>query len=291
MNHPESLNTLDIECIQLDTSTLLEQVIQAWTQLQIQQPLVHCITNSVAANYVANILLAAGASPAMIDNPFEAEAFAKISAAVSINLGTPTTEQMQAMQITANTAQVHDKPWVLDPVGYGAILQWRSEMTNTLLAYKPTIIRGNASEISTLAGNQVESKGVDSTLNSADVYTQAQALLEHCECVAISGESDFIVSKQWNAVIQINGGSYLQPKVTATGCALGALIAAYTAVSTPTIACIAAHVHFAIAGILAFEKAQTVGSFNVAFIDEVFSLSAEKIHEYADITVVSNSKI
>lgn len=291
MNHPESLNTLDIERIQLDTSTLLEQVIQAWTQLQIQQPLVHCITNSVAANYVANILLAAGASPAMIDNPFEAEAFAKISAAVSINLGTPTTEQMQAMQITANTAQVHDKPWVLDPVGYGAILQWRSEMTNTLLAYKPTIIRGNASEISTLAGNQVESKGVDSTLNSADVYTQAQALLEHCECVAISGESDFIVSKQWNAVIQINGGSYLQPKVTATGCALGALIAAYTAVSTPTIACITAHVHFAIAGKLAFEKAQTVGSFNIAFIDEVFSLSAEKIHEYADLKVILNSRI
>ena len=291
MNHPESLNTLDIEHIQLDTSTLLEQVVQAWTQLQTQQPLVHCITNSVAANYVANILLAAGASPAMIDNPFEAEAFAKISAAVSINLGTPTTEQMQAMQITANTAQTHDKPWVLDPVGYGAILQWRSEMTDALLAYKPTVIRGNASEISTLAGNQVESKGVDSTLNSADVYTQAQALLEHCECVAISGESDFIVSKQWDAVIQINGGSYLQPKVTATGCALGALIAAYTAVSTPTIACIAAHVHFAIAGKLAFEKAQTVGSFNVAFIDEVFSLSAEKIHEYADLTVISNSKI
>ena len=106
----------------LEKSTLLEQVIQAWQQLQAQQPLVQCITNSVATNYTANILLAAGASPAMIDNPYEAESFTHIAAALSINLGTPTNEQMQAMQISAKTAQLTDTPWVLDPVGYGAIL-------------------------------------------------------------------------------------------------------------------------------------------------------------------------
>lgn len=288
MNHPESLNTLNIERTQLDTSTILEHVIEAWTALQTQQPLVQCMTNSVAANYAANILLAAGASPAMIDNPFEAESFTKISGALSINLGTPTTEQVQAMQISAKTAHTHQVPWVLDPVGYGPVLKWRSDITDQLLQFKPTVIRGNASEISTLAGNQVESKGVDSTLNSADVYAQAQVLLEHAECIAISGESDFIVSKAWDAVIQINGGSYLQPKVTATGCALGALIAAYTAVTHPTIACIAAHVHFAIAGKLAFEKAQSVGSFNVAFIDHVHSLNADRIAEYADLQILKS---
>lgn len=288
MNHPESLNTLNIERTQLDTSTILEHVIEAWTALQTQQPLVQCMTNSVAANYAANILLAAGASPAMIDNPFEAESFTKISGALSINLGTPTTEQVQAMQISAKTAHTHQVPWVLDPVGYGPVLKWRSDITDQLLQFKPTVIRGNASEISTLAGNQVQSKGVDSTLSSADVYAQAQALLEHAECIAISGESDFIVSKAWDAVIQINGGSYLQPKVTATGCALGALIAAYTAVTLPTIACIAAHVHFAIAGKLAFEKSQSVGSFNVAFIDHVHSLNADRIAEYADIQILKS---
>ena len=71
------------------TSTLIEHIVEAWTQLQTQQPLVQCMTNSVAANYAANVLLAAGASPAMIDNPFEAESFTSISAALSINLGTP----------------------------------------------------------------------------------------------------------------------------------------------------------------------------------------------------------
>lgn len=294
MNHPEQLIPADpvqeqienIEPEKLNPQEILESVIDAWKQLQLQQPLVQCITNTVAANYAANILLAAGASPAMIDNPFEAESFVNISGALSINLGTPTTEQMQAMRISAQTAQAHHTPWVLDPVGYGPVLKWRSEMVDELLQFKPTIIRGNASEISSLAGNQVESKGVDSTLNSADVYAQAQALLQHTECVAISGESDFIVSKAWDAIIQVSGGSYLQPKVTATGCALGALIAAYSAVTTPTLACIAAHVHFAIAGKLAFEKAQNVGSFNVAFIDYVHSINAEMITQYTDIQIL-----
>ena len=102
---------------------------------------------------------------------------------------------------------------MLDPVTYGAILKWRSDMTDTLVSLKPTVIRGNASEISALAGNQVQSKGVDSTVASHEVYKQALPLLQNCECVAISGESDFILSKELNAVIQVNGGSFLQPKI------------------------------------------------------------------------------
>ncbi|MCH7383621.1 hydroxyethylthiazole kinase [Acinetobacter dispersus] len=265
---------------------LIDQVIEAWRALQQQTPLVQCITNSVANNYVANILLAAGASPAMIDNPFEAEDFTKISSALSINVGTPTTEQTQAMLIAAKTAHQHQVPWVLDPVGYGPVLKWRSETVEQLLQFKPTIIRGNASEISTLAGSQSQSKGVDSTLNSHEVYAQAKSLLQHSECIAISGESDYIISKQFDAIIQVNGGCYLQPKITATGCALGALTAAYHAVSTASIAALASHIHFAVAGKLAYEHAQTVGSFNVAFLDYVHMLDDNLIQQYVDIQIV-----
>ena len=265
---------------------LLQQVIQAWTQLQQLQPLVQCITNSVATNYVANILLAAGASPAMIDNPFEARNFAEVTSALSINLGTPTTEQMQAMQIAAETVHRTGTPWVLDPVGYGPLLQWRSNMVDQLLNFKPTVIRGNASEISTLAGNQVQAKGVDSTIGSHEVYRQAQCLLEHSECIAISGAADFILSRELGQVIQVNGGSHLQPKVTATGCALGALIAAYSAVASPTIAALAAHLHFAIAGKLAYEKIGSVGSFNVVFIDYIHTLNSEMLTQYANFQLI-----
>ena len=288
MNQPENLNsTMDSELTDL-TNPLLERVIHAWAELKATQPLVHIITNAVASNYVANVLLAAGASPAMIDNPFEAESFASIASAININLGTPNAEQMQAMQITAQIAQQLNKPWVLDPVGYGPVLPWRSEMVDTLLQYKPTVIRGNASEISGLAGNQGESRGVDSTLNSAEIYLHALPLLEHTECIAISGESDFILSKEMNAVIQIEGGSYLQPKVTASGCALGALTAAYCAVSeTVTVGTVAAHLHFAIAGLKAYEIASSVGSFNVAFLDEIYNLNEDDFHQFANLQVLA----
>ncbi|EKU37907.1 MULTISPECIES: hydroxyethylthiazole kinase [Acinetobacter] len=268
------------------TSTLIEQVIEAWHTMQAKTPLVQCITNSVAANYTANVLLASGASPAMIDNPYEAESFTKISSALSINLGTPTSEQMQAMQISAKTAQLNNIPWVLDPVGYGPILAWRSQMTDELLKFKPSVIRGNASEISTLAGNQVQSKGVDSTLSSDDAYRQAYALLVHTDCIAISGESDYILSQELDVVIQVNGGSPLQPKITATGCALGALIAAYSSVTTPTIAALSAHVHFAIAGKLAANQAQTMGSFSNIFMDYIHMLDANLIEQYANIKLL-----
>ena len=287
MNHPENISSSQRDQLHIHTDVILDKVVAAWIELQTKQPLVHCITNSVAANYAANVLLAAGASPAMIDNPFEAESFASIAAALSINLGTPTTEQMQAMRISAQTVTEKGTPWVLDPVGYGPFLKWRSEMADQLVLLNPTVIRGNASEISALAGNQVESKGVDSTVSSNEVYLQALPLLAHCECVAISGESDFLLSKELNAVIQVNGGSFLQPKITATGCALGTLIAAYCAVATPTIATISAHIHFAIAGKLAFERSQNVGHFNVAFLDEIYAMTADKLLEYADIEVLS----
>lgn len=146
---------------------------------------------------------------------------------------------------------------------------------------------GNASEIGALAGKNIESKGVNSTVDSSEVYLQAQSLLEQCECIAISGESDYIISRDY-PVIQVLGGSYLQPRVTATGCALGALIAAYSAVSSPAIAALSAHIHFAIAGQLAFAKAPTLGHFNAAFMDEIHQLNIETIRQYADFRILAD---
>lgn len=87
-------------------------------------------------------------------------------------------------------------------------------------------------------------------------------------------------------MIKVNGGSDLQPKITATGCALGALTAAYSAVSSPLIAALASHTHFAIAGKLAYDQAQTVGSFNVMFMDYVHMLDENLIQQYVDIEII-----
>ncbi len=270
----------------MTVQTLIEEVILAHQRLQKIQPLVQCITNQVAANYVANILLAAKASPAMIDNPLEVASFAQVAQALSINLGTPQQAQVEAMHLAAHTMQQLNKPWVLDPVGYGSALPWRSEIANQLLSYQPHIIRGNASEIANLAGMQTENKGVDSVLNSNHVYLEAKKLLSVCQCVAISGKADFILSKELNITIQVNGGSFLQPRITATGCALGALIAAYSVVSSATIASLSAHVHFAIAGKLAAQQAVQVGQFNVAFLDYIDQMNADLISQHIDLKII-----
>lgn len=277
-----------------NTSNILQSIQTLWLKLQDTQPLVHCITNSVANNFAANVCLAVGASPAMIDNKQEAGNFARIASALSINTGTPTPEQALAMQYATQSANAEQTPWVLDPVGYSETLAWRSQIVDDLLQYHPTILRGNASEIATLAGAQSSSKGVDSTLDSKQVINQAQQLLGTCDCVAISGKTDYILSKALG-ILAITGGSNLQPKVTAMGCALGAVCAAYLGVmeeSQPAaLAAIAAHVHFAVAAQIAEEKMTMqnvgIGSFQMLFLDALFQITADDF-EKVEINQIAN---
>lgn len=56
-------------------------------------PLVHCISNLVSANDCANIVLAAGASPIMADDPEEVEEITALSRALCLSLGTPNPPQ------------------------------------------------------------------------------------------------------------------------------------------------------------------------------------------------------
>jgi hydroxyethylthiazole kinase len=72
----------------------IEDVVAAHQALRQHRPLVQCLTNVVSASFVANVLLSAGASPAMVDNPEEAALFAGVADAVLINLGTPTSAQV-----------------------------------------------------------------------------------------------------------------------------------------------------------------------------------------------------
>ena len=114
-------------------------------------PLVSCITNSVVTNFTANVLLAIGAAPAMVDIVGEAGPFASIASGLLINLGTPTPEQREAAREAATAAVAADVPWVLDPVAVGALVH-RTDLARELVTMGPTVVRGNASEIIALAG-------------------------------------------------------------------------------------------------------------------------------------------
>jgi len=117
-------------------------VAEALEALRSSTPLVQSLTNVVSANFVTNVLLAAGASNAHIDNVHEAAGFAAVAGGVLINLGTPDDGTAAAFTLAAGAARAAGTPWVLDPVGVGG-LPWRTELAAGLLALGPTAIRGN----------------------------------------------------------------------------------------------------------------------------------------------------
>jgi hydroxyethylthiazole kinase len=230
-------------------------------------PLTHCITNIVAANFTANVLLAVGASPAMVIAVEEVAEFAAIAAGMLINVGTVTNEEAKAMLLAAAAARGSGRPWVLDPVAVGAV-QFRTDVAKKLLDSRPSIVRGNASEIIALSGSRGGGKGVDSADDSTTAIPFARELAKRTGAVvAISGAVDYITDG--NDVISVAGGDAIMTKVTGVGCALGALMAAFAAGSEPLRAAASASAIFALAGERAAHVAPGPGSFAVAFLDEL----------------------
>ncbi|MEB0203971.1 hydroxyethylthiazole kinase [Pseudomonas sp. CCC3.1] len=262
----------------------LASVIATHAALRASKPLVQCLTNVVSANFMANVLLSAGAAPAMVDNPEEAADFARIAGAVLINLGTPTSAQVEGMRLAVAAAHEAGKPWVLDPIGAGG-LAWRGAVAAQLLAFKPAVIRGNASEIIGLAGLGSDALGFDTSNDPAEAVPAAVQLLAHSAAVSASGVIDHVVGwvaegatppRPW--LIKIAGGSAWLPRVTASGCSLGALVAAYTAVASDYLTALTtAHVHFALAAELAEATAKGPGSFAAAFLDGLDAVDADLI--------------
>ncbi len=229
-------------------------------------PLVQCLTNTVVQTITANALLAVGASPAMVDNEHEAGAFAAVASAVLVNVGTPSDATAAAMRLAVSSAAEHGTPWVLDPVAVGP-LAWRTALALDLLHHRPAVVRGNASEVLALAGAGPGGRGTDSTASAEDAVSVAADLARRTGgVVAVSGAVDVVTDGA--RVVRIGGGDPLLTRTTGAGCALGALVAAYTAVAGDhLVAAVAAHAHVAVAAQRAAAAATGPGSFATAWLD------------------------
>lgn len=233
--------------------------------LRAQNPLVHCITNYVAMNVAANVVLAAGASPAMVHAVEEVGEFTPICGALTINIGTLSAPWATSMRAAAEAATTAGVPWVLDPVAH-FISGFRRDVAQELLAMGPAIVRGNASEIMALAGQSGAGKGADSGDSVADAEGAARALaMAFDTVVAVTGSVDFVTDGTREA--RLAGGSAIMPKVTALGCAQTALMGAYAAVGPAFDAAQATLAHFNVAGAWAEQAAKGPGSFQVQFLD------------------------
>lgn len=245
-------------------------------RVRTQAPLVGCITNSVVTNYTANLLLAIGAAPAMVDIIGEAGMFAGFANAYLINLGTPTPEQLGAAREAAPAALEMGNPWVLDPVAIG-VLPVRTAAAAELVEHRPSVIRGNASEIIALAGLGAGGRGVDAADSVDSALVAAKSLAQRFgSVVAISGAVDAITDGK--TLVRVYGGSELLTKVTGAGCALGAAIGAFCGVEKDYLsATVAVHAAYAAASEQAAVMSAGPATFGVNFLDCLAGLTAEQV--------------
>lgn len=260
-----------------------KQITQAVETVRRTNPMAGSITNSVTINFVANAQLAVGGSAAMVYMPDEGEFLAKAGGAAYINVGTLLPVYEETLPLTAKTLHELGKPWVLDPVAIG-IGSLRTNLLKQFKQYKPSIVRGNPSEILALAGlweleggtDQSNVRGVDSTDTVFAAKAAAIALAKWTGgAVAVSGDKDLITDGELTVVS--TGGSHMMEKITGAGCSLGGVAAVYAAAASPFIAALTATAAYNVAAARAERETEGPGSFQVAFLDELYKATAADI--------------
>lgn len=206
---------------------------KVFQNLQEGMSIVHCITNYVTVNDVANIILASGASPIMADDVDEVSDITSICNALALNIGTLNTRTIESMIKAGKTANELNKPIILDPVGIGASTL-RTETSLRLLAeIKFSVIRGNASEIKAILNGTKTSSGVDVSIedsineNNLDKYISIakEVSKNYNSVVVITGPIDIVTDGK--KTYTIRNGHPIMGKVTGTGCMLTGLIGGF----------------------------------------------------------------
>jgi hydroxyethylthiazole kinase len=254
----------------------------ALARLRDAAPLVHNITNYVAMDVSANALLAVGASPAMVHAEEEVAEFAGIASALVVNIGTLSPAWVTAMHRAAEVAAAGGKPWVLDPVGAGAT-RYRTTVAAELARRRPTVIRGNASEILALAAAAggdaaaVGTKGVDSVHGSDQAIDAARGLAREIGCVvAVTGPVDYVTDG--TRTLGVHNGDPLMTRVTALGCAATGVVGAFLAVHPDPLAATAYALGvFGLAGEIAARDASGPGTLRWRLLDALHTLDRDAL--------------
>lgn len=265
--------------------TMLDNVLS-------QRPLIHCITNYVTVNDCANILLACGASPIMADDDAEVAEITSLCAGLAINIGTLNRRAIVSMLIAGKRANELNRPVVLDPVGAGAS-RLRTETALRLLdEVQFAVIRGNLSEIKTLARGVGTTQGVDA--DAADAITQENLdetvaavktfAARTGAVVAATGAVDVVADGA--SAYCVRNGTPMMASVTGTGCQLSVMTAAYVAANpgAPLEGPAAAVAATGYAGELAHARLTELdgnASYRNYVIDAIYKLTPEMLEKGA----------
>lgn len=198
-------------------------------QVNERSPLIHCITNPISINACANAILAVGARPVMAEHPLEVSEITNGADALMLNLGNITDARIKSMQISGKTAKEKGIPILLDAVGVACSSLRRKLALRLIEIGRPTVIKGNYSEIVALMNPEYHAAGVDSE-KLGDITGIAAELAKKSGAVVLASGKKDIVTDGEKAVYIKNGCSQLS-KLTGTGCMLGAICSAYLAVA------------------------------------------------------------
>ena len=255
-------------------------------------PLIHNITNYVTVNDVANILLACGGSPIMSDDEGEVEEITAICGGLNINIGTLNKNTIPSMFLAGKKANELGHKVLLDPVGAGASALRTNTALDLLKKVKFDVIRGNISEIKTLAVGSGTTKGVDADVSDAVTEENLDKSIAFAKAfaaktgavIAITGAIDLVCDSEKCYVIR-NGRAEMG-KITGTGCQLSGMTAAFITANPDNIleATAAAVCAMGLAGQLAWEKMQD-GDGNSTYrnkiIDAIYNMSGKELEEGA----------
>jgi hydroxyethylthiazole kinase len=230
-------------------------------RIRARRPRVHCITNAVAQNFTANMLLAAGAVPSMTIAQKEVRAFVARADAVLVNLGTFDAERQKASLAAIAVANKQGIPWVLDPV-FVDRSKPRAAFAKALVAKKPRAVRLNAAEFAALAGGRTD------VIDDAALARFAKAKRT---VIGLTGAQDFI--RDGARLATTANGDPLMARVTAMGCVASALVGAALAVEPDAWkAMAAALIAMGVAGEVAAARSRGPGSFAMEILDAVYAL-------------------
>lgn len=252
-------------------------------KLRETRPLIHNITNYVVMNYTANALLACGASPVMAHAVEEVEEMVSMAGALVLNIGTLSPDWIDAMLIAGKKANQLNIPVVLDPVGSGATTLRTRSARRIVEEVAISVIRGNASEVLSLAEKESGTKGVDSVHGVEDVADIAVGLAKDlATTLAITGQVDLITDG--SGVYRVSNGHELMAKVTGTGCTASALVGAFLAVDKNSAhAATTALSYLGLAGEKAAITATGPGSFQMAMLDALYTIDEKEMEKGAKI--------
>ncbi len=281
---------------------ILKKIDVTLKSIKERNPLTHCITNSVTINDCANAVLAIGGSPFMAEDAEELEEVVTIADVLVINIGKLSKDQVEAMKISAKTANNTNTPIVLDPVGVG-VTELRNRTTLDLIEnYDISAIRGNISEIKAIAklvgviDENNTAKGVD--VNVDDIITEENLpangeLIRELAAklnttILASGPIDILSDGE--TTIAIDNGDDMMPLITGSGCMLSSIVGSCVGGSTPLEGSLVAILAMNIAGEKARakvnEKDEGTGSFRAYLIDYLYKTNAETLINESNIKIL-----